>query len=123
MTKVTDMPKNNPQRRPHLLRRRRPRHLPPSLPPSLQRLRNSPLLVRQPHHRLTTNKLQRHMRDLPLLAPRPQSPKHQPRLSALQINPAARRRIPWNDLHHRHGFRGRIPGVFAGRVGRSYFLV
>jgi hypothetical protein len=120
---VTDKSKDNPQRCPHLLSWGRPRHFTAGLPASFQRLRHSPLLVRKPHHRLAADQLQRHMRHLPLLAPRPQSAEHQPRLSALQINPAARRRIPWNDLHHRHGFRGRVSGVFAGRVGRADVFV
>lgn len=116
-------PQNNPQRRPNLLRPHRPRHLPPSLSPSLQRLRYRPVLVRQPDHRLPTHQLQRHLRHIPLLAPRPPRPEHQPRLSALQSHHATRRSIPGHDLYHGHGVRGRVSSLTAWAVGRTDFLV
>jgi len=122
-TPLTVNPQNNPQRRPNLLRPNRPRHLPPSLPASLQRLRHRPLLVRKPDHRLATHKLQRHLRHLPLLAPRPARPKHLPRLPALQSNSPARRSVHGHDLHDGHGVRGRLSGVFAGAVGCSDVFV
>jgi hypothetical protein len=122
-TPLTLTPQNNPQRRPNLLRPHRPRHFPPSLPASLQRLRHRPLLVRKPNHRLATHKLQRHLRHLPLLAPRPACPKHPPRLSALQSHYAARRSIHGHDLHDGYGVRGWLSGVFAGAVGRADVFV